>query len=116
MRAVPEDDGHLLLSFRHIQPKFGVGEMNERQRSEFLVKWEKRCGFTWVELQRHQKHGLGYEMLPRRQFKPVVPESLEDEKYMVFRHDGNLPFAGFKAGDTFYVLWIETRFGDLYRH
>ena len=24
--------------------------------------------------------------------------------------------AGFKAGDTFYVLWIETRYGDLYDH
>lgn len=27
-----------------------------------------------------------------------------------------MPFAGFKAGDTFYVLWIETRFGALYSH
>ncbi len=35
---------------------------------------------------------------------------------MVFRHDGNLPFAGFKVGDTFYVLWIKTRYGDLDDH
>ena len=113
---VPEDDGHLLLSFRHIQPRFGVDEMSERQRSEFLIKWAKRCGFTWTELGLHTKHGLGYEMLPRSQFKPTPPEALTEDKYMLFRHDANLPFAGFKAGDTFYFLWIETRYGDLYDH
>lgn len=78
VRSVPKDDGHLLLSFRHIQPRFGVEEMAERQRSEFLVKWAKRCGFTWLELQQHRKHNLGFEMLPRAQFKPQVPESLEE--------------------------------------
>lgn len=116
VRSVPKDDGHLLLSFRHVQPKFGVDEMDERQRSEFLIKWAKRCGFTWTQLQAHPKHGLGYEMLPRKRFSVSPPEPLEEDKYMVFRHDGNLPFAGFKAGDTFYVLWIETRYGDLYEH
>lgn len=115
-RSVPKDDGHLLLSLRHIQPRFSVEEMSERQRSDFLVKWAKRCGFTWAELQRHQKHGLGFEMLPRKHFRPQVPESLEEDSYMVFRHGGNLPFAGFKAGDTFYVLWIEVKYGDLYKH
>lgn len=116
VRPLPEDDGHLLLSFRHIQPRFGVDEMTERQRSEFLVKWVKRCAHTWKELLQHRKHALGFEMLPRAQFKPKPPEALEEDKYMVFRHDGNLPFAGFKAGDTFYVLWIETEYGDLYDH
>lgn len=116
IRSVPEDDGHLLLSFRHVQPRFGVEEMSERQRSQFMIKWAKRCGFTWKDLQQHPKHALGFEMLPRPQFKPNPPESLEEDSYMVFRHEGNLPFAGFKAGDTFYVLWIETKFGDLYDH
>ena len=90
--------------------------MTERQRSEFLVKWVKRCEHTWQELLHHPKHGLGYEMLPKKQFKPNPPEELEKDKYLVFRHDGNLPFAGFKAGDTFYVLWIETKYGELYSH
>ena len=115
-KPVLEGGGHLLLSFRHLQPRFGVEEMSERQRSEFLLKWAKRSGFTWRQLQSHPKHGLGYEMLPRRQFRPSLPEDLEEDRYMVFRHDGNLPFAGFKVGDTFYVLWIETRFGTLYSH
>lgn len=50
IRPLPEDDGYLLLSFRHLQPRFGVDEMTEHQRSEFLRKWAKRCTYTWKEL------------------------------------------------------------------
>jgi len=113
---IPVDDGHLLLSFRHVQPKFGVEQLNQRQRSEFLLKWFKRCTFSWSELGLHAKHGLGFEMLPKATFKPSIPDALSRSKYMVFRHDGNLPFAGFKAGDVFYVLWIEAKYNDLYKH
>ena len=114
--TVPEDDGHLLLSFRHAQPRFGIEQLNERQRSEFLLKWFKRCAFSWTELGTHTKHGLGYEMLPKSSFRPKIPDALTRTKYMVFRHDGNLPFAGFKAGDVFYVLWVEAKFNELYKH
>lgn len=55
-------------------------------------------------------------MLPSKQFKPNTPDPLKRDKYMVFRHDGNLPFAGFKVGDVFYVLWVETKYGNLYKH
>lgn len=112
----PTDAGHLLLSFRHLQPRFGVEQMSDKQRSEFLIKWVKRCQFTWKELIQHPKHGLGYEEIPCSQFSPQKPEFLNIPKYMVFRHEGNHAFAGFKAGDTFYVLWIEARYNDLYSH
>lgn len=49
-------------------------------------------------------------------FKPSAPEELERDRYMVFRQEGNLPFAGFRAGDTFHVLWIERQYNDLYDH
>lgn len=115
-RPEPRDDGYPLLSLRHLQPRFGVEEMARDQRSEFLVKWAKRSKLSWTELRTHNKHGLGFEMLPHKAIKPSVPEVLEETKYMVFRHAGNLPVAGFRAGDTFYALWIETRYGDLYDH
>lgn len=115
-KSVPHDDGHLLLSFRHIRKGWGVEELDDKQRSEFLLKWAKRCDFTWRELQSHKRHGLGYEMLPHRDVYPNLPEHLAEDRYMVFRHQGNLPFAGFKAGDTFYVLWIEKKYGELYDH
>ncbi|PND52554.1 MULTISPECIES: hypothetical protein [Rhodococcus] len=90
--------------------------MSEQQCRSFLVKWEKRAKLTWTELQSHDKHGLGTEKLPSRIIKPSPPEELAQDRYTVFRHDGNLPFVGFRAGDVFHVLWIETRYSDLYNH
>jgi hypothetical protein len=82
----------------------------------FLTKWHKRTQLTWTQLVQHSKHGLGSEFLPRHVFKPQVPDWLSRDRYMVFRHQGNQPFAGFRAGDVFHVLWIEARYNDLYDH
>jgi hypothetical protein len=105
-----------MLSLRHIQPRFGVEEMTEKQRSEFLVKWAKRSAFTWQELTQQQKHGLGWNDLDAKAIKPSIPSSLKQNKFMVFRHERNMPFVGFKAGDTFFVLWIETKWNEVYDH
>lgn len=110
-------EGFPILSLARLQPRFGVDEMSEHQRSEFLVKWHKRSQLTWTELERQGKHGLGSEKLPMSMIRPRVPEFLEDEdKITIYRHEGNLPFAGFRAADVFYVIWIETKYGDLYDH
>jgi len=108
--------GHPLLSLRHLQPGWGIDELDAEQCKEFLAKWEKRSRLTWAELNTHTKHGLGSEKLPRRIFKPTVPEPLAQDEYKVMRHQGNLPFAGIQAGDLFYVLWIEQRYNTLYDH
>ncbi len=104
------------MCLRHLQPNFGIAELTERQCREFLVKWHKRTQFTWQDLVQHDRHGLGWEFLPRGAFRPAVPESLSKEKFMVFRHEGNLPFAGFRAGEVFHVLWIAASYSDLYDH
>ncbi|TQS42855.1 hypothetical protein [Cryptosporangium phraense] len=108
--------GYPSLCLRHVRQGYGVEELSEGQRSEFLVKWAKRSRFTWAELQLHQKHGLGFEYLPAHQIKKVAPDALAQNKYMVVRHEGNLPAVGYKVGDTFYVLWIEACYGDVYNH
>lgn len=90
--------------------------MTPNQRSEFLIKWAKRSTLTWNDLATQDRHGLGYEKIPRSQIKPALPEMLQEDKVTVFRHEGNHPFAGFRAGDVFYVLWIEVNYGDLYDH
>lgn len=114
--VVSDAGGYPHLCFRHLQPRFGIEELSEKQRSEFLLKWAKRSQFTWKEINTQAKHGLGFEMLPKRNFRPSIPERFEQDKYHVFRHEGNLPFAGIKVGDAFYVLWIEKKYGELYEH
>lgn len=108
--------GYPLLSLRHLRNGYGVEDLSDNQRSEFLLKWAKRAEITWKDLGLHQRHGLGYEQLPKKQIKKVAPDHLAQEKYMVMRHEDNLPFVGFKAGDIFYALWIEARYGDVYKH
>ena len=110
------EDGRPVLSLHHLQRGFHVEDLADDQCASFLKKWAKRSTFTWTELGTHDKHGLGFEMLPKKIMKPVPPESLQQDKYMVFRHHGNLPFVGFKAGDTFHVLWIEASYDDVYKH
>lgn len=105
-----------MLSFRHLQVGYGVEEMPPSQCSAFLIKWAKRSSLTWDDLARHGKHGLGYEKIPTSQIRPEVPEMYCEDKVMIFRHEGNHAFAGFRAGDVFYVLWIEVNYGDLYDH
>ncbi|MEU6561996.1 hypothetical protein [Nocardia nova] len=108
--------GHPTLCLRHLQDGWGIEKLTDKQCREFLVKWGKRAKLTWQELVQHSKHSLGSEFLPASKFKAKAPEGLAQDRYMVFRHEGNLPFAGFRAGDTFHVLWIEQRFNDLYDH
>jgi hypothetical protein len=112
------DGGYPVLSLRHLQQGWGMDELDPEHCKQFLVKWHKRSAHTWTELIQHPKHGLGSEQLTRKTFKPwkVLPERLHRDTYMVFRHAGNRPFAGFRIGDVFYVLWIEGEFGDLYGH
>jgi hypothetical protein len=93
-----------------------VDELTSAQCREFLRKWHNRARPSWRELVQHSRHGLGSEQLPCRIFKPRIPESLECDRYTVFRHEGNLPFAGFRSGDVFHVLWIEARYNELYDH
>ena len=110
------DGGYPLLCLRHLQPGWGFEELNPDHCREFLVKWAKRATLTWKELIQHDRHGLGFEKLPSSAISASVPEYLEQEKYLVFRHEGNRPFAGFRSGDTFHVLWVERNWNDLYQH
>ncbi|MCA9834194.1 MAG: hypothetical protein KC435_09625 [Thermomicrobiales bacterium] len=108
--------GHPVLCLRHVQRGWGVGELTDAQCREFLVKWEKRAKLTWKQLVQHPRHGLGSELLPSSKFNPSPPQELARDRYMVFRHEGNLPFTGFRTGDAFHVLWIEKTYNELYDH
>lgn len=114
--GVSTDVGYPVLCLRHTQSGWGISELDPGKCKEFLEKWEKRSKLTWTELVQHNRHGLGSEQLNKDKFKPQIPERLERDRYMVFRHEGNLPFAGFRTGDVFHVMWIECKFGDLYDH
>ena len=93
------EPGYPLLCLRHLQSGWGFDEASADQCQQFLVKWAKRAALAWTELVQHGRHGLGSEKIPRKQIKPDVPEHLQvEDHYLVFRHEGNLPFVGFRSG------------------
>lgn len=106
-----------LLSTRFLQKGWGFEELDDSMRAEFLEKWHKRSVLSWKELAQHPKHGLGSEFIPATAIIPRIPRQFKDvEKFRVYRHKGNLPFAGWKDGEVFYVLWIEKAYNELYVH
>lgn len=106
-----------LLSLRFVQPSWGVDCMSDSQQKAFLEKWQKRSQMTWKELSQHQRHGLGSEKLPKSAIKPLIPQQFQDlDRFVVFRHEGNLPFVGWKNGSVFHVIWIECTYCDVYNH
>ena len=91
--------------------------MTDKQRQQFLEKWQLRSQMTWRELSQHSRHGLGSEKMPKRSIKAQIPGQFQDvDKFTVFRHEGNLPFVGWKNGSVFYLIWIECQYGELYDH
>lgn len=113
---VTESEGYPHLCLRHTQPGWGIEDLESAAQAQFILKWAQRSRFTWAELRTHQRHGLGSEKIPRWKIKPSIPEKFKADDYIVYRHHGNLPFAGLIIKDVFYVLWIEKSYNDLYDH
>lgn len=109
-------EGYPLLSLRHLQPGFGVDELDPEAAHALLSKWAKRSCLQWSELRTHDRHGLGAEKLPCDKIKPIIPTRFKNDHYLVYRHLENHAVVGFLAADVFYVLWIEKEYGDLYDH
>ncbi|MEY8565224.1 hypothetical protein AALF15_01455 [Corynebacteriaceae bacterium 7-707] len=125
----PQDPGELeadnhdprkeypVLSFRFLQRGWGFDELTNEQCRHFLCKWGERSKKTWRELSQHQRHALGSELLPKNAIRARVPERFtEEKKFLIFRHQGNLPMGGVRVKNIYYVLWIEKKFGELYDH
>lgn len=102
---------------RHLQPGFGVSDLDEAGRAAFAVALERRSRMTWSEITLAPRHGLGIEWMPASRIKPTIPTAFQDaDRFLVMRYHGKLPLAGVRAGDVFHIVWIERRFGDLYPH
>ena len=106
-----------VFCFRHIQPKFDVKALPIDRQAQLAQALQERGRMTWDEITLAPRHGLGSELLPRRQIKAPIPAGFEDqERFLVLRYAGKLPMVGTRTNDTFHILWIESEFGELYDH
>lgn len=110
-----------LFSFKYLSDE-SIKESNDSKFfKDFLARLRKLSQLGWKEIQASGKHQYGFEPLPVSKIKPKnkLPEVLtpDVEKVMVFRAVGdNRPFVCIRIHNIIYVLFIETKFGDIYDH
>ena len=86
---------------------------------DFLIRLSKLGKLGWDAIRTSHRHCYGREPIPIQNMKPQMPSCITpDMTHLdVFRADGsNHVFAGFIRDDIFFVVFIESNFGDLYGH
>ena len=84
----------------------------------FLLRLKKLSELGWNEINTAERHGFGWEKIPREILKHNLPQEITPEvPLLAFRATGdNLPFVGFRDGKVFHIVFIEAGFGDIYNH
>ena len=107
-----------LFSFRFLQEVSFPGFQDGSFFSKFLVRLKKLSELGWKEIEKSSRHSFGLEKIPHHLIRPSLPSAITPEiPLFALRATGdNRPFIGFRNGKVFHILFIETRFGDIYAH
>lgn len=114
------EERYPVFCFKHLQSYSYKSCSDPSFFIEFLERLKKLGNLGWQEINRSPRHSFGTEKMPIgkikvKTFPPIVTE--EVGALTVFRATGsNLPFLGIRLEDTFQVIFIETKFGDIYDH
>ena len=86
---------------------------------KFLERLNKLSNLGWNEIRLSERHSFGMEKIPVEKIHPSLPPFItpDVEDLSVFRAAGdNRPFLGIQNDKIFHVIFIETKFGDIYDH
>ena len=115
-----KESGYPLFSFKYVQTDSIKSCREGKFFYDFLMRLRKLAELGWKEIMMSDRHSFGSEFIPIGQFKPQtnIPIITDDvNKLMVFRSAGdNRIFAGVRDGNVFQIVFIETKFGDIYKH
>ena len=112
---------HPIFSFRYLHNDSYSNCNDASFFIKFLERLQKLSELGWKEVRIANRHGYGMEKIPIAQLNVsiknvpfITPEVKEID---VFRSNGdNRTFVGVQKGKIFYILFIETRFGDICPH
>ena len=114
------EDRYPVFCFKYLQP-YSYNQCSDPSFFiDFLGRLKKLGSLGWNGINTSGRHSFGTEKIPIEQlipatFPPIITEEVKE--LTVFRATGNnLPFLGIRLNDTFQVIFIETNFGDIYRH
>lgn len=118
IKRKPEID-YPVFCFRHLQEASFKGCKDRKFMHDFIFRLSKICSLAWNEILTSNKHGYGTEKIPISQIKATVPPIVTPEvkHLLVFRANGdNRPFLGIRNENVFHIIFIESKFGDIYNH
>lgn len=114
------DDDYPLFCFKYLSDHSIKKSKDVKFFIDFLLRLKKISELGWKEIRKSGRHEYGMEKIPVEQIHPDLPKSITPETHLdVFRANGNnLPFLGtrLRNSNVFRVLFIETKFGDIYKH
>lgn len=109
-----------VFSFKYLQD-VSIKDCNDvKFVKDFIFRLKQLSELGWIEIRKSGRHSFGMEKIPYHAIKPNIhiPGFITPEvEFCVFRATGsNLPFIGIQEGRIFHIVFIETRFGDIYNH
>lgn len=113
-----EEPPKVTFGFEHLHNVSWTDAKDVRFFKDFMLHLQKFSTMTWQAIYSAPRHGLGTETLPVSAVKPqVIGIPTEIQKFLVLRATGdNHPMLGYRDKDTFQVVFLETEFGDVYKH
>ena len=86
-------------------------------QAAFARTLEVQSAMTWGDIKRSPRHANGSESIPKSQIRPSIPEPFSDQnEFLAIRYWDNRPMVGVRTREVFHVLWVESNYGDVYRH
>lgn len=91
--------------------------LDKENKAQFAEAIFKRRTLTWATIKNTDRHGLGFEKIPKKEIKAPLPRFITDDlkDFIVFRFNGKKPMVGYRVNDIYYVLWFDHNF-TLYKH
>jgi hypothetical protein len=107
-----------VFCFKYLESTSIKGSRDSAFFTNFLQRLQRLSCLSWNEIDRQPMHGYGTEEIPVEQLIPRPCFIIKGrEKLTVFRaNTDNRVFLGFREGAVFNIVYIETRFGDIYDH
>ncbi len=114
----PPEQRHPHFSLRYISDKkrFCLSSCETNEKAAFAERLYRLSQMTWAQIRQQDRHGLGYEKIPRSALKTKIPDHIKDDVGIVaFRFQGLKAMVGYKIGHVFYIVWLDRLF-KLYNH
>lgn len=107
--ALTYDDFKPVFSF-HYMPygqKNCLSKCDKKSRSSVVNKLVRLSQKTWDAIKSEPKEGLGWEIIPRDQFKVSLPKNITPEvPIIVFRFSDSGRMAGFRDKDIYHIVLV----------